>query len=234
VRLSTTQPSAATRANTITCTGMPNTLPVKKSRNPVSLITWVFFAEITSANPSAAASVANVMMNGTIGPYAMNNPLTSPHLMPTSNATTTISHQVVFPASSWVATVVDHTEHNATCEPTDRSMPPPMITNVIPMDNTPVTTARVSTVRRFEAVPNRAPAVTIPMMINTTNAMISPRCRPQGLARKLLPRDPPARPGGVGSITLEPIPVGWARSVTVSPEPTVPSGVGVLTPLVLS
>src|SRR6476659_8836800 len=142
----------------------------------------------------------------------MNSPLTSPHPIPTNNATTTINHQVVLPASSWLATVVDHTEHNATCEPTDRSMPPPMITNVMPMDSTPVTTASVSTVRMLDAVPNRAPAVTMPMMINTTKAMIRPTCRPQGLARKLFPRDPPGRAGGFG-----PMPLGWARSVMDSP-----------------
>ena len=44
-------------------------------------------------------------------------------------------------AICWVASVVAHTEDSATSAPTERSMPPPMITNVMPTLTTPMTEA---------------------------------------------------------------------------------------------
>ena len=47
--------------------------------------------------------------------------------------------QCVSAASVWVASVVAQTDDSATIAPTDRSMPPPMITNVMPTLTTPMT-----------------------------------------------------------------------------------------------
>ena len=52
-----------------------------------------------------------------------------------------MTHQVVSWAISWVASVVHQTEDRARIAPTDRSMPPPMITKVIPMLTTPMVAA---------------------------------------------------------------------------------------------
>src|ERR687889_574586 len=71
----------------------------------------------------------------------MTIPLTSPQPAPTRSAVTTMTIQWKSSAIAWVASVVAHTEDRATIAPTDRSMPPPMITNVIPMLTTPMTAA---------------------------------------------------------------------------------------------
>ena len=47
----------------------------------------------------------------------------------------------------WVATVVHQTDESATIAPTERSMPPPMITNVMPMLTTPIVAASRRIVR---------------------------------------------------------------------------------------
>ncbi len=61
---------------------------------------------------------------------------------------------------SWVATVVDHTDDRATIAPTERSMPPPVMTKVIPIATTPMTEARRRIVSALATLPNRSPAVT--------------------------------------------------------------------------
>ena len=67
----------------------------------------------------------------------MNAPLMTPHAVPTISAHMIMTHG----PWAWVASVVAHTEDNATRAPTDRSMPPPMMTNVIPTVTTPMTDA---------------------------------------------------------------------------------------------
>ena len=71
----------------------------------------------------------------------MSTPLTSPHPAPTASAAKTMRVQCVSSAMSWVATVVDQTEASATIAPTDRSMPPPVMTKVMPIATTPMTEA---------------------------------------------------------------------------------------------
>ena len=50
-----------------------------------------------------------------------------------------MSSQCVSSAIVWVANVVAHTEQSARIAPTHRSMPPPVMTKVIPMLTTPMT-----------------------------------------------------------------------------------------------
>ncbi len=47
---------------------------------------WVLPSVIWRASPRAEASMASVAMNGTIPPYAISSPLTSPQPTPTSTA----------------------------------------------------------------------------------------------------------------------------------------------------
>lgn len=67
--------------------------------------------------------------------------MTSPQARPTITAVKRM------PANpySWVASVVAQTDASATIAPTDRSIPPLVITNVIPTVTTPMTDAWVST-----------------------------------------------------------------------------------------
>jgi len=93
--------------------------------------------EICAARPRAATSIARVAMNGTSRPYATSRPLMEPAIVPTASAA-----KIMPPAPKLcVATVVDQTPARAMSAPTDRSMPPPMITNVIPTVTTPIAAA---------------------------------------------------------------------------------------------
>ncbi len=89
-------------------------------------------------------------MNGTICPKAISTPLTSPQPTPTTIA---VKRMPANP-NSWVATVVAHTEARATMAPTDRSMPPEMMTKVTPTVTTPITDAWVSTSWRLRVSRN--------------------------------------------------------------------------------
>jgi hypothetical protein len=60
-------------------------------------------------------------------------------------------------------------------------MPPPMMTNVIPMLTTPMTEASRRIVSRLLVLAKRSPAVAIPTMIRITKAMTRPAFRPAGL-----------------------------------------------------
>ena len=68
VRLSTTQPTAATSAKMMTSRGIPSTECRKKSLKPGTSTIWVRRWAMISASPRAAASIARVAMNGTTLP----------------------------------------------------------------------------------------------------------------------------------------------------------------------
>jgi hypothetical protein len=86
--------------------------------------------------------MASVAMNATTRPYAISRPLTRPAIVPTTIAVNTMP---VGP-NACVAWVVHQTLVSATSAPTDRSMPPPMMTNVMPMAITPIAADCCSTI----------------------------------------------------------------------------------------
>ncbi len=184
VRLSSNQPPTATRAKMTTISGTPRTSAVQKSLNPSTFTICVRRSEMISASPRAAASIARVMMKGTMLPYAISTPLTSPQAPPTARATNTMTIQWVSSAIVWVAKVVAHTEESATMAPTDRSMPPPMITNVMPMLTTPTMEASRRIVTRVSTLAKRSPAVETPTTQITSRASTRPRLRPNGSAHQ--------------------------------------------------
>ena len=100
---------------------------------------WVSLPEIIWARPRAATSIARVAMNGTNRPYAMRKPLIDPATIPTTSAVKIMPPE----PNSWVATVVHQTLVSATSAPTERSMPPPIITKVMPTVITPMAEAWV-------------------------------------------------------------------------------------------
>jgi hypothetical protein len=77
-----------------------------------------------------------------------------------------------------VASVVDHTDASATIAPTDRSIPPPVITNVMPTDTTPMTAASRRMVSALSTLANCCPAVATPTRQRMNSATTSPRLRP--------------------------------------------------------
>ena len=58
--------------------------------------------------------------------------------------------------------MVAHTDDSATIAPTDRSMPPPVITNVMPTETTPITAASRRIVSALSMLANCSPAVATP------------------------------------------------------------------------
>ncbi len=126
--------------------------------------------------------------------------------------------QWVFSAMVWVARVVAHTEERATIAPTDRSIPPPEMTKVIPMLTTPMTEANRRIVRMLSKLANRSPPVATPTMKSTANAMTRPRLRvaelptkrvsalgddsvAAGLTISWVPSAPDERPGVVDGVS---------------------------------
>ena len=77
-----------------------------------------------------------------------------------------------------VASVEAHTEDSPMTEPTDRSMPPPVMTKVIPMLITPTIEASRRMVSRLSMLANRSPAVMTPKMHSASKAITRPRFRP--------------------------------------------------------
>ncbi len=117
----------------------------------------------------------------------MTTPLINPAPAPTASAVNTMTIQWKSSARAWVARVVAHTDDSATRAPTDRSMPPPMITNVMPTLTTPITEASFRIVSTLSTSAKRSPAVITPTMQRIARAMTRPRLRPIGPARKPAP-----------------------------------------------
>ena len=58
--------------------------------------------------------------------------------------------------------VVAQTDASPTTAPTERSIPPAVITKVMPMETTPITDASRRMVNRLSVLANRSPAVMMP------------------------------------------------------------------------
>lgn len=179
VRFRTSQPTTVTAAKTSTSGGMPSTYESRSARSRTlgTVTTWVRPSVIWSASPRAEASMARVAMKGTIPPKEMSRPLTRPQPTPTTIA---VKRMPAKPYS-WVATVVAHTEERATMAPTDRSMPPEMITKVTPTVTMPITDAWVSTSCRLRVSRNASGWVMPPM--RTSAASTPSRVRVRTSAR---------------------------------------------------
>ena len=97
--------------------------------------------------------------------------------------------QCVSSAIVCVAKVVAQTEERATIAPTDRSMPPPMITNVMPMLTTPTIEASRRIVTIVSTLAKRSPAVMTPTAQMTSSATTRPMLRPNEPLISPAPRD---------------------------------------------
>lgn len=89
----------------------------------------------------------------------MRTPLTTPAAVPTASAQSTMTIQPYWSAMVWVARVVAHTDARPSTDPTDRSMPPAVITKVMPMLSTPMIDARPRMTSALSMLANRLPAV---------------------------------------------------------------------------
>ena len=73
--------------------------------------------------------------------------------------------------------MVAHTEDRATSAPTDRSMPPPMMTKVIPTVTTPMIDALTRMFSRLLRVRNAPSVVATPTIARITSTPTRPRLR---------------------------------------------------------
>ena len=92
---------------------------------------------MTSARPWATSIIASVAMNGGMPSTETLKPLTSPIRPPNSTAPMT-------PTSTGTPLLTistpEMTAHSVIPVPIERSMPPVMITNVVPSASSPITT----------------------------------------------------------------------------------------------
>ena len=196
----------------ITSTGIPTTSALKKSVKAGTLTICVRRLEMISASPRALASMASVAMKGTTLPYAMSSPLTRPQPAPTASAAKTMTSQLAEFAIAWVASVVHHTELRARMAPTDRSMPPPVITKVMPdadhADHRGQPQDGQHVVRVGEPVAGRHHADDAEQQQGNHQAEVAARRGPQQLG------DPPARvgPAAGGRARCRAPPAGPGRS----------------------
>ena len=92
---------------------------------------------MTSASPWHTSIIASVAMNGGIPKIETLNPLTNPISPPNSTAPIT---PTTIGSPLFVIRTPEMTAHSAIPVPIDRSIPPVMITNVVPSASSPITT----------------------------------------------------------------------------------------------
>ncbi len=137
----------------------------------------------------------------------MSTPLTRPQPTPTINA---VKRMPAKPYS-WVATVVAHTEARATIAPTDRSMPPEMMTKVMPTVTTPTTEAWVRTSCRLRVSRNSSGLVMPPTMISAASTPSRERVRTSARAGR------PRQAGGRAWGTLSVLSLGGETGCVMTP-----------------
>ena len=146
--------------------------------------------------------MASVAMNGTTRPKAIALALMPPSRMPIASAPST--NATLPESASWPPA----TAAAATIEPTDRSMPPVAITNVMPIASTPTTLAWRRTLSMLSEVRNASGSrIAPPIRIRATTPTSAYSCswmrpfgfgsgsdRPSpGAASVVLIRSPPPR-----------------------------------------
>ena len=124
----------------------------------------------TCARPSATESVPSVTINAGTLALATSTPLTAPHAMPLSTAATRPAAATPGPLPPMAAiTFAATTDENTSTDPTDRSMPEVMITNVIPTPSTAHTATFCDISEKLPVDRKRSPAT----MENATQMTIS-------------------------------------------------------------
>lgn len=174
VRRSSTPPSPKRTKARYTGTPMPKILPCPSQSNaePGSTLYVVAPSLVkASKSPRANSSEASVTMNGAIFVRAMRSPLTNPISPQTTNGSriaTTRPYREPYAAS---------TPPSAYTEPTDRSIPPEMITNVMPSAITARKELCKARSRRLSADPKRGKANHAAATPSTSTTAAPWRCR---------------------------------------------------------
>ena len=123
-------------------------------------------------------------MNGSIRPLVMSRPCASPNAAPSASAnsapiTTTSTGEAISGASAFIARMT-LPAISAAIEPTERSMPPPMMTKHMPTEMMPMKAVRVRTFIALSQVAKPALS-SVPAMHSATRPIAGPsvcaRCR---------------------------------------------------------
>ena len=128
--------------------GIVSTRSVASARNPSLKPEMGRPSASMSAAPRATLIIPRVAMKGGSRPTVISRPLIRPHASPIASAIA-IPTGAGRPLSSASARPIPA---KASTDPTDRSMPPEMITNVIPMATMAFRAVCSSTLSRFETV----------------------------------------------------------------------------------
>ena len=148
VRVSTKWAAAYTSAIAITGAGTNPTRPVANTRNAASKPETGRPSVNSSAAPRAMLIVPSVTMNGGRPPQLINAPFPRPQTPPASSASVSASAIGWPPCSELPST----TPASATIDPTERSIPPERITNVMPTATIALMLVCSTTLTRFETV----------------------------------------------------------------------------------
>ncbi|MNT13454.1 hypothetical protein D3C72_1484250 [compost metagenome] len=149
------------------------------------------------ASPRTAVRLPSVTMNGGSFMKAISAPLTSPNSNPHSSAAGTLSAASCGISETSIATTADTDR----IDPTDRSMPPVRITNVMPAASTRLIDACWAMIDRFCRLAKLSVSSVKPKQSSTsTGSMPSARRRSCVVAR------PVAWPTGVAAWAVTP----WA------------------------
>ena len=125
--------------------GIPKTEPLPINLN-ASFFTGIGAPFVyTRTHPLNNVIVPKVAINGGMPHCATKNPFARPQIAPMNNATSSASTMlsVVLKIPAPIAPA------NPTIEPTDRSIPPVKITNVIPQPTIPATVICLITLKKF-------------------------------------------------------------------------------------
>ena len=130
---------------------------------------------MASVRPRAIAIIASVTMNGTSLNHDTEKPFSAPTIAPTASATASPpSPSPTFPAADPAITVAATMPLSATSEPTERSIPEVMITNVAPTAAMPTTETCTMTLVSVLVVRNSGDAIESTTQISTSAANSGP------------------------------------------------------------
>src|SRR5438270_11175637 len=159
-------------------------------------------------------SVPSVTMNGSMRPLVISRPCARPNRQPSTTAnampaSTTATGDARRPASAFIMRITQPAI-SAAIEPTDRSMPPLMMTKHMPTAMIPMKAVRVSTFIALSQVA-KSPLSSVPAMHSSTSPTSGPApsirwrqrdVRADGGASPVVPRMALVSSGGMGDQLL--------------------------------
>ncbi len=154
-----------------------------------------------SATPRAISIMPSVATKGGIRSRVMTRPLNAPQAAPAR----TPAHIAGTTGRPALTAIADTTPDSASTEPTDRSIPPVMMTMVSPIPSSPMTDVCNSTVSPLLTDRNAGLAIAKPMISRTSVSRADARC---SWSRAIVSRRAlPSAQGLLASVIVPPRPI---------------------------